>query len=141
MIDHTPLTNGDRGLIVVGGRKEFINSGEKLVHERFEPEEDSKPILSEAELEKVKQEALNEPTGRKRVRKLQGLDAPEGAEEDEETEESREEENHFSYYAFEGHTGALRWKHEPDDFQDLGDTQSNLQQALDLFAQPTADVC
>lgn len=26
-------------------------------------------------------------------------------------------DDHFSYYAFNGRTGALRWKHEPDDFQ------------------------
>ena len=26
------------------------------------------------------------------------------------------DEGHFSYYAFEGHTGALRWKHEEQDF-------------------------
>eukprot|EP01097_Dermamoeba_algensis_P006261 TRINITY_DN3920_c0_g1_i1.p1 TRINITY_DN3920_c0_g1~~TRINITY_DN3920_c0_g1_i1.p1 ORF type:complete len:686 (-),score=161.99 TRINITY_DN3920_c0_g1_i1:182-2239(-) len=28
------------------------------------------------------------------------------------------EEDHFTYYAFDGKTGSLRWKHEPEDFLD-----------------------
>ncbi len=28
------------------------------------------------------------------------------------------DEGHLSYYAFEGHTGALRWKHEQGDFEE-----------------------
>lgn len=31
-------------------------------------------------------------------------------------EEEESSESHFSYFAFDGRTGALRWKHEAGDF-------------------------
>lgn len=140
-IDPTPLTNGDRGVIIVGGRKEQItSSGSSTVsHEHFDKKEFK---AGKEELEKLKQLPLTVPE-RKRVRNLQEFqDGDESGSEDvNDNPGSLEEENHFSYYAFEGHTGALRWKHEPADFQDQGSNSANLEQALDLFAQPMADVC
>ncbi|KAL6048323.1 Integrin-alpha FG-GAP repeat-containing protein 2 [Balamuthia mandrillaris] len=44
-------------------------------------------------------------------------------------EEGDEDEEHFSYYAFDGRTGALRWKHEAGDFfksQDHQDEEKTL---------------
>eukprot|EP00012_Vannella_robusta_P008163 CAMPEP_0206192598 /NCGR_PEP_ID=MMETSP0166-20121206/6056_1 /ASSEMBLY_ACC=CAM_ASM_000260 /TAXON_ID=95228 /ORGANISM="Vannella robusta, Strain DIVA3 518/3/11/1/6" /LENGTH=821 /DNA_ID=CAMNT_0053609129 /DNA_START=92 /DNA_END=2558 /DNA_ORIENTATION=- len=272
LIDHTPLTNGDRGIIIVGGRKELIATSEGIAHEHMDKEDF---IPDPMELHKMKDEALDPPEPRKRIRKLQGIDDPEPTEEDdtkepandvyeeealEELEEldieeedpagtneagdeasrevereleeadgnddppeskedkkpdeaqresnddtevddkapkrritqdeidaaireverelkeadgngdppepkeekkldeafqklkeskqsqskdddednSHEEQNHFSYYAFEGHSGTLRWKHEPGDFEDLDSTEANLQQAVDIFSQPSA---
>jgi hypothetical protein len=39
---------------------------------------------------------------------------------DNEETSTSEEEYHFSYYAFDGRSGASRWKHEPGDFESHG---------------------
>lgn len=132
LIDPTPLSNGDRGVIIVGGRKDIITqTSEKVSHEHFDKDEFK---VSQGQINKIRDEALeNENLRPPKIRNLAGIND----DDDDSKNNAREELNHFSYYAFEGHTGALRWKHEPGDFEDLGDTASNLQQALDLFAQPT----
>ena len=186
-------------MIVVGGRKDYLEQQKNAAHEHLDQKDFALPPET---LEKMKEEGLQEKNVRPRVRRLQqveeqeeevfdDLDLEQGedlvddldnedlneasnqeAEElqeedkyeeeqkeeedddegeelldndqeefDEEIEdETREEDNHFSYYAFEGHTGAIRWKHEPLDYADLNDPAYDPERSLNKFLQSTSHV-
>lgn len=44
-----------------------------------------------------------------------------------------ENEEHFSYYAFDGRTGALRWKHEQGDFFDASISERHEDEGEEIF--------
>ena len=87
-----------------------------------------------AKQEKFKQFVEDMKEGKEKfMQKLKDAQAQEDNEQEE--NDARENENHFSFYAFEGHTGSLRWKHEPGDFVDNFPDAS---EKIDIFGQPTA---
>jgi hypothetical protein len=87
----------DRGLVVVGARKQIRRVGGVLGHEHHRQHSS------------VGQRAF----AGARVQYYQGLDyMPEIV-----PREVISAEQHFSFYALEGRTGARRWHHEEDDFQ------------------------
>lgn len=101
---------GDHGIVVVGASVIPLTAAQR---EELEGE--------------VEEEAKEEMMGRFRSHGWR-----KGQEEGEEPEEHKNLEGdsrHFSYFAFEGATGALRWMHEAKDFhKDLGDMQDQLVQ-------------
>ncbi|CAI5471128.1 unnamed protein product [Closterium sp. Yama58-4] len=88
--NHT-MHRGDRGVVIVGGSME------------------SDPLQFEDPVEEEEAEEEGEEKHRKEAGDKDELeDVSEGA--------AGVNERHFSYYAFDGATGAMRWKHDSKDF-------------------------
>ncbi|CAI5957966.1 unnamed protein product [Closterium sp. NIES-64] len=88
--NHT-MHRGDRGVVIIGGSME------------------SDPLQFEDPVEEEEAEEEGEEKHRKEAGDKDELeDVSEGA--------AGVNERHFSYYAFDGATGAMRWKHDSKDF-------------------------
>eukprot|EP00271_Cylindrocystis_brebissonii_P005161 TRINITY_DN17107_c0_g1_i1.p1 TRINITY_DN17107_c0_g1~~TRINITY_DN17107_c0_g1_i1.p1 ORF type:complete len:716 (+),score=145.26 TRINITY_DN17107_c0_g1_i1:201-2348(+) len=91
LITNQTLQHGDRGVVIVGGSMEI--QPQKFL-DPFEEEMQAEDEEAAHRMAAKKGEALEDVSGGKA-----GL-----------------KERHFSYYAYDGGSGELRWKHESQDF-------------------------
>lgn len=117
-ISPTPVRNGDRGLVVVAGRMASKDKEPEAGHEHFDKEEFA---ATERDLmQELLGDGLEELTEERRQQLIEQLESGRR----EELEMQRREEQylndlkHFSYFAFEGHTGEERWRHTANDFKE-----------------------
>lgn len=94
LITEHAVNKGDRGLVVIGARAEPDTLADDVEEDDFLEEE----IIAEG-LERTME------YGRKKEKKLHEVGGDGGA-----------SGRHFSYFAFSGDAGHLRWKHEAVDF-------------------------
>ena len=117
LITEHGVTKADKGLIVIGARAEPDTLADDVEEDDFLEEE----ILAEG-LERI------HTAGRKRRAKLREVGGDGGA-----------SGRHFSYFAFNGGNGQLKWKHEALDFHrdlaGLQETTVSTQHSLHTAAQ------
>lgn len=103
-ISSHPLRRGDRGMVMIGGRlvssKNFESYGLELGVEKGTIGKENKLNAGASEDEKDLAEKQKQELKEDRA----GFDR----------------DKHFSYFAFDGKTGKMRWKHEAGDFHEEG---------------------
>mmetsp|Transcript_7584 Transcript_7584/g.32073 ORF Transcript_7584/g.32073 Transcript_7584/m.32073 type:complete len:723 (+) Transcript_7584:51-2219(+) len=116
VIDSTPVQNGDRGLVVIAGRMAAKDKEPEAGHEHFDKEEFAaleSDLLKElrgdglAELDPERKAELTARLQEARMEQRMLMA---------EKQRSVEVQEHFSYFAFEGHSGEKRWEHVYSDY-------------------------
>jgi hypothetical protein len=117
-----PVRIGDSGTVIVGGTLAAPPTTVQHHHPFTHPSrKQAAPPLPQApdgpQAPQLQQEGQAQQGGGEEKAEI-GEKGEAPHDQDAEAAASHEPEEHFSYYAFDGRTGALRWRHEAPDFYD-----------------------
>jgi len=102
-------------MVIVGASMDFERKNEASIWHLHGGEDDH-----DDNVESISKPVVNNGTDPEFRKENEGNEGQEEHEEHYRITQSKKEAykdlQHFSYYAFEGKTGALRWKHESNDF-------------------------